>query len=151
MNAVTTARVWTLAIPAPTAMQTSNRREHWRAISRRRKTWREAAYWHAAAAKLPKGLTKVRIDVELRFTINRRRDAPNYYSDVIKPCVDALAPQKRVKSGSGERVEAGWGLIPDDTAEFLDLGAPRIGDTVSRKDYPYGLVVLTITDLSEES
>jgi hypothetical protein len=129
-------------------MQTSNRREHWRAISRRRKAWRETAYWHAAAAKLPKGLARVRIDVELRFTTNRRRDAPNYYSDVIKPCVDALAPQKRVKSAKGERVEPGWGLIPDDTAEFLDLTAPRIGETVSRMDYPFGLVVLTITDLS---
>lgn len=149
MTTMTDTRTWTLAIPAPTVMQTSNRREHWRAISRRRKAWRDAAYWQAAAAKLPKGLSRVRIDVELRFTTNRRRDAPNYYSDVIKPCVDALSPPRRVTSAKGVRVEAGWGLIPDDTAEFLDLTAPRIGPTVSKAEFPHGLVVFTITDLSE--
>lgn len=149
MTAVTETRVWVLEIPAPAPMVTSNRREHWRAISRRRKTWREAAFVRAAAAKLPKGLSRVRIDVELRFTTNRRRDAPNYYPEVIKPCVDALSPARQVKSANGVRVEAGWGLIPDDTAEFLDLLAPRIGPTVAKAEYPYGLVVLTITDLSE--
>lgn len=149
MAAMTETRVWTLMIPAPTAMQTSNRREHWRAIAPRRRAWRESAYWHAAAAKLPKGLGRVRIDVELRFTTNRRRDAPNYYPEVIKPCVDALSPPKQVKSKNGVRVEPGWGLVSDDTAEFVDLTAPTIGPTVSRAEYPHGLVVLTITDLSQ--
>jgi hypothetical protein len=150
VTTMTAARTWTLAIPAPAAMQTANRREHWRAVARRRKTWREAAYLWAAVAKLPRGLARVRIDVELRFTTNRRRDAPNYYSEVIKPCVDALTPAREVRSRGSVRVEPGWGLIPDDTEEFLDLGAPRIGPTVSRVLYPYGLVVFTITDLSEE-
>lgn len=150
MTAMTETRVWTLAIPAPTPMQTSNRREHWTKVSKRRKQWREAAYWRAAAMRLPTGLTKVRIDVELRFTTRRRRDAPNYYSDVIKPIVDALGPQRKAKTKTGVRVEPGWGLIPDDTAEFLDLTAPRIGDPVPKGLHPYGLVVLTITDLSGE-
>jgi hypothetical protein len=131
-------------------MQTSNRREQWHSIAPRRRKWREAAYWQAAAAKLPKGITKVRIDVTLRFTINRRRDAPNYYPEVIKPCVDALSPPKTVKSGKGERVEPGWGLVPDDTAEFLELSAPEIGPTVSKADFPFGLVELVITDISEQ-
>lgn len=143
---------WALAIPAPTPMQTSNRCEHWSAVSRRRKAWRQAAYIHAAAAKLPKGLRRVRVDVELRFITNRRRDAPNYYPEVIKPCVDALGPQRVVKArgGPGTRVECGWGLIPDDTAEYLDLTAPRIGATVPKAQHPHGLVVLTITDISHE-
>lgn len=141
---------WTLTIPAPTPMQTSNRREHWRATARRRKQWREAAYLRAASMKLPHGLLKVRVDVELRFTTRRRRDAPNYYSDVIKPCIDAIGPQRRVRTQNGERIELGWGLIPDDTAEFLDLTAPRIGEPVPARLHPYGLVLLTITDLSQE-
>lgn len=149
---MTGTRVWTLAIPAPVPMQTSNRREHWTKVYGRRRAWREAAYGRAALAKLPKGLARVRIDVELRFTTRRRRDAPNYYGDVIKPCVDALSPEKRVKAKSGGvRVERGWGLIPDDTAEFLDLTAPRIGEPVPKGLHPYGLVVLTITDLTGES
>jgi len=148
--AETRTRTWTIEIPAPTPMQTSNRREHWTKISKRRKAWRETAYGRLAAAGLPKGLARIRIDVELRFTDRRRRDAPNYYSDVIKPCVDATAAEKRVKAkDGGYRVELGWGLIPDDTAEYLDLTAPRIGQPVPRIQYPFGLVVLTITDLSE--
>ncbi|MEU7170362.1 hypothetical protein ABZ949_02575 [Micromonospora tulbaghiae] len=150
MSATTETRVWTVAIPAPTPMQTSNRREHWSAISRRRKAWRETAYARIAHAGLPTGLTRIRVDVELRFTTNRRRDAPNYYSDVIKPCIDALAPERRAKKpGGGYRVERGWGVIPDDTAEFLDLTAPKIGPVVPKGLHPFGLVVLTVTDLSD--
>jgi hypothetical protein len=151
VRAVTDTRVWTLAIPAPLPMKSSNSREHWRAVSRYRKTWREAVYWHAAAARLPKGLSRVRIDVELRFTAVRRRDAPNYHPEVIKPCVDALGPQRQVKGKNGVRTEPGWGLIPDDTAEFLDLTAPRIGDPVPKGLHPNGLVILTITDLTGEA
>lgn len=148
MTTMADTRTWTLAIPAPTPMQTSNRREHWSTISRRRRIWRDTAYGRAALANLPKGLTKVRVDVELRFTTNRRRDAPNYYSDVIKPCIDALAPEKRVKKPDGSyRVDRGWGLIPDDTAQYLDLSAPRIGDPVPKGSYPHGLVVLTIAEV----
>lgn len=149
MTAATDTRTWTLAIPAPLAMKSSNSRDHWRAVSRNQRTWREAAYWRAAAAKLPRGLRKVRIDVTLHFTATRRRDAPNYYAGVIKPVVDALGPQRIVRSPKGVRTEPGWGLIPDDTAEYLDLTAPRIGQPVARGLHPYGLVVLTITDLSE--
>lgn len=146
MTAVDT-RTWTLAIPAPEPMKSANAREHWRAVSRSRRKWREAAYLRAAAAKLPRGLRRVCIDVELRFTSVRRRDAPNYHPTVIKPIVDALGPQRIVRGKNGTRVELGWGLIPDDTAEYLDLTVPHIGDPVPRGSYPHGLVVLTITDL----
>lgn len=141
-------RTWTLAIPAPEPMKSVNVSEHWRAVSRSKRKWRETAYMWAAAAKLPRGLWKVRIDVELRFTAVRRRDAPNYHPTVIKPIVDALGPQRIVRSKNGIRVEPGWGLIPDDTAEYLDLTEPRIGAPVPQGSHPHGLVVLTITDLS---
>ncbi|MEV1315325.1 hypothetical protein AB0J14_04490 [Micromonospora arborensis] len=150
MTTMTDTRTWTVAIPAPHPMKTVNRNEHWSAGSRRRRDWRETAYARIALADLPKGLVRIRVDVELRFTTNRRRDAPNYYGDVIKPCIDALSPEKRVKArgGNGFRVERGWGVIPDDTAEFLDLAAPKIGPLVAKTLHPFGLVVLTITDLS---
>lgn len=151
MGALADTRVWTLAIPAPVPMKSANSNDHWRTTSRSRRTWREAAYGRAALAKLPRGLHRIRVDVELRFTTVRRRDAPNYHAGVIKPCIDALTPERRVRKKDGSyRVEHGWGLIPDDTAEFLDLTAPRIGDPVSSGLHPYGLVVLTITDLSGE-
>lgn len=149
MSTATATRVWTVAIPAPHPMKSANSTEHWTANSRRRRDWRETAYARIALADLPKGLTKIRVEVELRFTTNRRRDAPNYYTDVIKPCVDALSPEKRVKKQKGGfRVDRGWGVVPDDTAEFLDLAAPTIGPVVSKATHPYGLVVLTITDVS---
>ncbi|WP_431728632.1 hypothetical protein [Verrucosispora sp. TAA-831] len=151
MDATTDNRIWTVPIPAPHPMKTVNRNEHWSAGARRRRDWRETAYARFVLAGLPKGLTRIRVDVELRFTTNRRRDAPNYYGDVIKPCIDALSPEKRVKvrGGNGYRVERGWGVIPDDTAQFLDLAAPKIGPVVPKGLHPHGLVVLTITDLSE--
>jgi hypothetical protein len=153
MTTATGIRVWTVAIPAPHPMKSANSTEHWSANARRRRDWRETAYARIALANLPKGLTKVRVEVELRFTTNRRRDAPNYYTDVIKPCIDALSPEKRVRKqkGAGYRVERGWGVIPDDAAEFLDLTAPRIGDPVPKGLHPNGLVILTITDLTGEA
>lgn len=150
MTTQTATRTWTVAIPAPAPMKTANRNEHWSAGSRRRRAWRETAYARIALANLPRGLSRIRVEVELRFTVSRRRDAPNYYTDVIKPCIDALSPERKVKkqNGAGYRLERGWGVIPDDTAEFLDLTAPTIGPVVSKGLHPYGLVVLTITDLS---
>lgn len=147
MTTTAGTRTWTVVIPAPTPMQTSNRREHWSAISRRRRIWRETAYGRVALANLPTGLAKVRVDVKLRFTTNRRRDAPNYYSEVIKPCVDALGPARQVRFKGQIRTEPGWGLIPDDTAEYLDLSPARIGDPVPKGSHPHGLVVLTITEV----
>lgn len=148
---MTDTRTWTVAIPAPHPMKTANRTEHWSAGSRRRRDWRENAYAQYALADLPRGLARIRVYVELRFTTNRRRDAPNYYTDVIKPCVDALSPERRVKRqrGGGFRLERGWGVVPDDTAEFVDLQVPTIGPVVAKTSHPFGLVVLTITDLSE--
>ncbi|MFB6392586.1 hypothetical protein [Polymorphospora lycopeni] len=145
----TTTRTWTIAIPAPIRMKSANEREHHMVVAKDRRAWRETAYGWTALAKLPRGLRRIHVDVELRFTSAGRRDAHNYYSAVVKPCIDALTPEKRVKTKTGYRVERGWGVIPDDTAEYLDLSAPRIGPVVPKGAHPYGLVVLTVTDLTE--
>lgn len=149
MTITTGTRTWTVAIPAPVPMKSSNERDNRWAVSRDRRAWRDSAFGRIALARLPKGLGRIRVEAELRFTSVRRRDAPNYYAEVIKPCVDALTPEKRVRTKNGFRVERGWGVVPDDNAEYLDLAAPRIGDPVSKGLHPHGLVVLTITELTE--
>lgn len=129
---------WHLEIPAPTQWLDANRRARLHHMQRSRDTaqWRNAAFWTAAAAGLPKGLQRVKITATLHFPTNRHRDRENYY-DAVKPCIDGLAAPK--KPG-----QAGWGLIPDDTPEHLapvvlhlEVGKPA-GAT------KYGLLVLDI-------
>jgi hypothetical protein len=142
-------RVWTLTFPAPDRMLSVNSgNQHWRRTSPIHKTWREAMYLHAKAAKLPTGLARVRLDFVLRFPRAGRIDAGNYYTHVVKPCVDGLGPAIN-KMRAGKRVVAvGYGLIPDDTAQYLDGPRVVLGDPIRDKAMPYGQVVVTITDLS---
>ena len=142
-------RTWTVEIPAPQPIKSVNKQEHRLAAGRYRRVWRETAWARYANAKLPKGLSRIRVEVELRFTTGHKRDAPNYHYHVIKPIVDALQPERRVKKPKGGiRVERGWGVVPDDCDEFVELREPRIGPVVPKGRYPFGLVVLTVTDLS---
>jgi hypothetical protein len=139
---------WTLRFPAPAEMLSVNGNPHWRRTSPVRKTWREAVFVHAKAAKLPVGLAKVRIDVQLRFPTNGRRDAANYHSNVIKPLVDAYGPSINTVRAGRAIVAPGYGLIADDTAEFLEgpfvvLG-PKVADP---KACPFGEVLIKITEL----
>lgn len=151
MSAATEPRTWTVAIPAPIPMKSANVRDHWRVVARERRKWREAAFGRIALARPPQGLARIRVEVVFHFNTNRRRDAPNYMESVIKPCVDAIGPEKRVRQDDGSfRVDRGWGVVPDDTAEFVDLRPPTLGEPVPKGLHPHGLVVLTITDLSQE-
>lgn len=149
--AVSDTRTWTLSIPAPTKMLSANNRPHHLSASRARKAWREAAFLFAKQAQLPTGLDRVRIDVMLHHTVTRDRDDANWHPYVLKPIVDGLGPQKTVPvKGGGVRVDVGYGLIADDTPRFLDGPFPSLGDKVSRKEFPLGLAVVTVTDLSGE-
>lgn len=145
-------RVWTLRLPAPDRMPSVNSgNQHWRITSPIHKTWREAAFLHAKAARLPVGLARVRIDITLRFPREGRIDVGNYYTHVVKPFVDGLGPPID-KMRAGRRVIAvGYGLIPDDTAEFLDgphlMLGPKVEDPTR---CPFGEVLAVITDLSGE-
>lgn len=147
-----TGQTWTLAFPAPDRMLSVNSgHQHWRRTSPIHKTWREAVYLHAKAAKLPVGLGRARLEFTLRFPRAGRIDVGNYYTHVIKPCVDALGPAiNRTRAGKPV-VAVGYGLIPDDTAEYLDGPYLRLGKPVRDKTAPLGEVVITITDLTGES
>lgn len=145
---------WTLDVRAPTPMRSTNqfRRMHWSQIARERRDWRHLSV-ALAQGLMPVGLERVRIDAVLHFTDRRGRDEANFY-DVIKPAVDALGPPRTVKDRrqpGGFRVEPGHGLIPDDTPKHLDGPHLSIGEPVDRLRYPYGLAVLTITDLSGDA
>ncbi len=139
---------WTLTFPAPTAMISVNGNPHWRKTSPARKAFREAMFVHAKAAKVPVGLSRVRVDIVLRFPTGGRRDAGNYHGNVAKPLVDAIGPAINTVRGGKPVVAPGLGVIADDTAEFLDgpfltLG-PKVDDP---KRCPFGQVVVTISDL----
>jgi hypothetical protein len=143
---------WTLTFPAPAAMMSVNGNPHWRKTSPARKAFREAMFVHAKAAKVPVGLSRIRVDISLRFPAGGRRDAGNYHGNVAKPLVDAIGPAINTVRAGKPIVAPGLGVIADDTAEYLDgpfltLG-PKVDDP---KRCPYGQVVVTITDLGGAS
>ncbi|HLL68973.1 MAG TPA: hypothetical protein VK453_25160 [Micromonosporaceae bacterium] len=143
-------RVWTLRFPAPDRMLSVNSgHQHWRKTGPVHKTWRESMFTYARYARLPQCLPRVRVEFELRFPTHGRKDAGNYYTHVVKPCVDALGPPID-KMRAGKRVvAAGHGLIADDTAEYLDGPFVRLGAKVTDpKRCPFGEVVVTITELA---
>lgn len=124
-------REWTLLIPAPAPLWSANdaHKRHPHATSANRAHWRLAGYQAAQAARLPKGLTRIRLEFTFHSKDHRRRDALNY-ADTAKPLVDAFgppfvqAPTAKVPRG---RSAPGWSLIPDDTPEYLASTALSIG------------------------
>jgi hypothetical protein len=139
---------WRITFPAPDRMLSVNGNPHWRCTSAIRKAFRDAMYLYAKAAKLPVGLNRVRLDFILRFPTAGRRDAANYHGVVVKPCVDALGPPiDTIRRGKPLKA-VGYGLIADDTAEYLDGPHVTLGEPVRDKAMPYGQVTVTITDLS---
>lgn len=140
---------------APSAMLSINTGKHPAVTRRAKREWRDLAYQIALVNRLPKGLPKVRIDVELRFPKGARRDPLNYYPWVVKPIVDGFGPHRRYQITKGLRkgaweVEPGWGLIPDDSPRHLEGGSPNItiGEPLG-KSIPlaqrFGVAVVTIT------
>lgn len=158
------ARTWTLLIAAPCKHININdsHGRAWAGTSKLRKEWRKAAYKAAAAAQLPKGLDRVRIDIVLHFTRGGHRDALNY-ADTAKPVIDAFGPPFRQapteKRPNGTNAP-GWLLIPDDTPEHLEASPILIGPvwremlaglTVAqqwRLQSQFGGLTVTITDLT---
>lgn len=67
---------------------TSNQRPHWATRSRRTKDWREATCLRAKEERLPK-LGYARVECQLRFTDERRRD-PGNWAPTAKACIDGL-------------------------------------------------------------
>jgi hypothetical protein len=163
---MTEARTWTLRIPAPAPLWSTNdsHKKGPRATSANRKQWREAGYATARKAQLPKGLARVRFSVTFHFKDRARRDALNY-SETAKPVIDSWgppfvqAPTAKKPQGSAA---PGWSLIPDDTPQFLESTSLAIGplwrevlaDLPEGERQPlaspFGGLTVIITDLSEE-
>ena len=120
----------TLTIPAPAKWLNSNDRMHWRPKAKLTKTWRQAAHVYARQAKLPKGLTRVRIDAQVHKTTPNRYDAMNLYP-TLKAVVDGLVD---------------YGLVADDNND--QVTGPFITDG-GRADT--AKVVLTVTEISPDS
>lgn len=140
-------RSWRLEIPAPVKwINVNEHHRHWGPKARLTKEWRDAALMYARKAKLPKGLAHIRIDATLHFTSRLARDAANY-GDTLKGVVDGLCRDKSHVNKNGKTIHApGYGLIWDDSTNYLDGPFLRIGDPVSRRTYPLGLLVLDITE-----
>ena len=109
-----------LTIPAPAKWLSANGSYGRWERARHVKTWREATLVHARAARLPRGLAKVRVDAVLTFATRRHRDEHNYMP-TLKAIVDGLGPDKSRVTKTGKHISApGYGLIADDTPEHLE-------------------------------
>jgi hypothetical protein len=150
--------VYVLRFPAPDKMLSGNGNVYWRTRHSLTTSWREATFTHARAAKLPTGLAKVKLEFELRFTSARSdRDEANYHQLCVKPATDGLGAPFRQEIKRGKRAgqvstAPGYGLIERDTPEFLEGPYIRFGPKVENpKVCPFGEVVVTITDLSQDA
>lgn len=129
------------------------RRLHWREHDEIIRLWRQASYKALLAKRLPKGLGRVRVQIELRCVENRIRDVPNY-EGTFKPIIDALQPTRvklrKNRNGRTEAVtELGVGLIAGDDSRYLERTAVE-GDPLGRNHKSKGQVILHITPLQEE-
>lgn len=147
MTVMAEPRTFTLAIPGPAPMFSENTSKHWRETGKAVKAWREASFLYATQARLPKHLPKVRIDVALHFTDARERDSYNHHKYVVKPLVDGLSRPRTVNSKRGIRVEPGYQLVDDDNPNFVDGPFITIGEKVAKAAYPYGLAVVTVSEI----
>lgn len=143
--------------PAPLWL-TLNKRLHWRAKDRIKKQWRRNTEQAAQAVRthdgrtvrLPSGLvTRARIDAMLHFARAAScRDSINWH-DTTKVVIDTLT--------AGTRTHPGWGFLPDDEpTRYLHCeDCPHLRICPQRLETkppygPVGLLVVTLTDLSQE-
>lgn len=84
---------------------------------RLRKTLRRLAFDALSEARVQQELGRVRVQVELRFTDRRTRDASNF-EPTIKPIIDALQPTRRYKRVSKKRVGGRLVEVPETVTEW---------------------------------
>lgn len=145
-------QVWTLTFPAPAKMVSANGGKHWSVGSSAKHTFREVTLVHLRQIHPPKGLDRVRVDIEMRFPTDSGQEEPNYQNYVGKPIVDALARERTYRNPkTGAWVhESGYGLIDDDNPKrhLHCRSCPHLLVSDQRGPRPYGEVVITITDLT---
>lgn len=165
MTAATGLRTWTLPIPAPIALWSTNdsHKQGPRATSANRAEWRKAGYEAAQLHRLPKRIARIRLAFVFHFQNRLHRDALNY-ADTAKPVIDAFGPpfvQAPTAKKPKGAAAPGWTLIVNDTPEFLESTSLAIGPLwchvlagvdpreARRLDSKFGGLTVTITDLSE--
>ncbi len=144
------SREWVLRIIAPAEWVTANYPKGRWARGPLTAAWRRASFQAAQAAKLPKGLARVRIEPVAHFRGRPPvREAPNL-SSTVKAAVDGLGPQDRGKTAAGNPwIAPGYGLVSDDDDKHVDLAQTVIGKPLPPKLYaPTGELVLTIREVA---
>lgn len=106
---------WT-AVPLSMNDSGASRRAMFAKAAKIRKV-RETIGALAEAAELPRGLRHVAVQLHYRPRDRTRRDTDNLVA-TLKPICDALA--------AGTRKHPGYGLVPDDTPEFMSKPEPRL-------------------------
>lgn len=113
-------REWTITIPAPYEWLTSNiERFHYRRATAVRK-WRTATLIACRQARLPLGITPVRITAVAKYAGRRLpvRDRLNL-EPTIKAIVDGLTPPKTFRRGRSWVHLVGYGFLPDDSDKHV--------------------------------
>ncbi len=127
-----------------------------------KKLWRLAAFEAIVAARVPRHLPRIHLDVEIRTPINNIKDPANLEL-TLKPIIDALGPeriyeQKVMKTVRYGRqtvtvptrrtvAEIGRGVIPGDDPRYLQRSETTFGRSLGRKNPIKGVVILTIRKL----
>ena len=108
---------WSIRLPYRTPPMSMNDRQHWRTKARQTANLRRDVMALAAAHRLPTGLDRVRVQLVYVPRDRRRRDTDNLVA-TLKPICDALA--------AGTPKHPGWGLVADDTPEWMSKPEPVI-------------------------
>lgn len=113
--------VWQVRVPAPAQWLTANVDHHRYRRAALVRQWRAATVWACTAAKLPKGVTPVRIHALVQHAGRAPvRDRLNL-APTIKALVDGLSPSRSFVRAGVTHYTVGYGLLPDDSdAHVLD-------------------------------
>jgi hypothetical protein len=148
------SRTFTITFNAPCAWLTANIELHRRVRSERVKEWRGAALTACRAAKLPTGVTPVRIFLLVEYATRAApvRDRLNL-ANTVKAVVDALGPSRKWKRKGVTHVTLGYGLLPDDSDKHVldtDWAIVRMTETERAAHAPgyLGRVTVTITEVA---
>jgi len=134
-GAAVTSRTWALVVPACEWL-TANTRLRPIQVAGEVRLWRQAVFVACQAAKLPTGITPVRIVAVAHYAGRPPvRDRLNL-APTIKAVVDGLGPARTLfRNGKPAIRTVGYGFLPDDSDEHVldttwkleqTLGQPRL-------------------------
>lgn len=102
-------------------------RAHHMGAHREKKRWEGLFLQQLMLAKVPQGMTHCNAEITVRWKRRNHRDKTNYYSSIVKPLADALAPPH------GSHAPR-W--LPDDTQEFFQV---TLNDFEYPAEWPLGI------------